>query len=280
MLVRTSFVVRRFTPSIYALCLLSFVRFAVACVDAQEAVSPWESWDTLRLKARSAPLMRGSVELRVSEGAEGRRLETSTRASFLGATIARSQTTTLLDATTGRPKESHSYTKKKGRRYVFGPSGYTVEKLRPTRSDDGDEAWEVTTTREFTYSEDDATTPLFDYYGMLLHLGDLGLDTPGDEVTLRVATSKGPQAYRLSVSDMRTGERVFTDLTTGEKTTLPTREFRLAVVPADPESEEGFLKMEGEIEIWVEAETGTLLEIVGKVPKIPGKVKLVLAELG
>jgi len=38
--------------------------------------------------------------------------------------------------------------------------------------------------------------------------------------------------------------------------------------------------MEGEVEIWVEAETGTLLEIVGKVPKVPGKVKLVLDELG
>ena len=65
-----------------------------------------------------------------------------------------------------------------------------------------------------------------------------------------------------------------------ESRTLLAREFRLAVVPADPGSEEGFLKMEGEVEIWVEAETGTLLEIVGKVPRVPGKVRLVLAELG
>jgi hypothetical protein len=250
---------------------------AAACGDDPETVSPWHGWTTLRLKARSAPLMRGSVELRVSQTPEGTRLETSTRASFLGATIARSETSTLLDSTTGRPKEYKSYTKKRGREYTFGESGYKVEKLRPIRSSEGD-SWEVTATREFPYPEGE--TRLLDYYGMLLQLGEIGLDAPGDEIVLHVATSKGPQAYRLRVDETRTGERVFKDIATGTKMTLPAVEFRLSVVPADPDAEEGFLKMEGEVEIWVEAETGTLLEITGKVPKVPGKVKLVLAEMG
>jgi hypothetical protein len=38
--------------------------------------------------------------------------------------------------------------------------------------------------------------------------------------------------------------------------------------------------MKGETQIWVEAETKTLLEIVGKVPNVPGKVKLVLSAMG
>jgi hypothetical protein len=99
-------------------------------------------------------------------------------------------------------------------------------------------------------------------------------------VTRYVATSKGPQAYRVSVSESRTNRRSFTDLTTGETITLPSNEFRLSVTPADSETDEGFLNMEGEIEIWVEAETKTLLEIVGRVPKVPGKVKLVLSAMG
>ena len=38
--------------------------------------------------------------------------------------------------------------------------------------------------------------------------------------------------------------------------------------------------MEGETEIWVEAESKTPLEIVGKIRKVPGKVRLVLREMG
>jgi hypothetical protein len=83
----------------------------------------------------------------------------------------------------------------------------------------------------------------------------------------------------VSVSESRTNQRSFTDLTSGETTTLSANEFRLSVTPAS-ETDEGFLNMEGAIEIWVEAETKTLLEIVGRVPKLPGKVKLVLSAMG
>jgi hypothetical protein len=115
---------------------------------------------------------------------------------------------------------------------------------------------------------------------MLIQLRRQQLQALGDEVTLHVATSDGPEAYRIAVSENRTSERTFLDLKTQEKTTLPVREFRLTVSPTDPQAEGGFLNMEGEVEIWVEAETKTLLEIVGKVPKVPGKVKLVLSAMG
>ena len=115
---------------------------------------------------------------------------------------------------------------------------------------------------------------------MLIHLRDVPLDAPGDEVTLHVATSRGPEAYRIQVSEARNSERSFLDLGRQEKVTLPVREFRLTVSPTDPAAQEGFLKMEGAVEIWVEAESKTLLEIRGKVPRVPGKVKLALKALG
>jgi hypothetical protein len=268
-------------PTIAA-CVLAPLLFAVAaCVDAPEARSPWHGWTTLRMKAKSVPLLRGRVELRLSEDAGGRRLETSTSASFIGATIARSETTTLLDSVSGRTKEYRSQSSRKGRRYTFGEQGYVVEKLR--RAKQGDDDWEVTSTQEFSYPRSDdsgSQRRLYDYYGMLLDLGAAALDAPGDETTLHVATSKGPQAYRIRVEESRLGERAFKDLKTGQMTKLPAREFRLTVAPADPKAAEGFLNMQGDLEIWVEAETKTLLEIVGKVPKVPGKVKLVLSAMG
>ena len=61
---------------------------------------------------------------------------------------------------------------------------------------------------------------------------------------------------------------------------LTAKELRLVISPGDPEAEKGFLGMQGETEIWVEAESKTPLEIVGKIPKIPGKVRLILTEMG
>jgi hypothetical protein len=233
------------------------------------------------MKVQAAALVDGQIELRLGE--DGRRLETTSEARLLGATIARARTTTQFEPGTGQTVEYSSYTHKRGRRYLFGDRTYSVEKLKPVSEGDPATEWEVTVRREYPYPDSSpGSTPgrPHDYYGMLLRLDKAGLNAPGDAVTRYVATSKGPQAYRVSVSEARTTDRTFTDLTTGETTTLATNEFRLSVTPADSETDEGFLNMEGEIEIWVEAETKTLLEIVGRVPKVPGKVKLVLSAMG
>lgn len=252
-----------------------------ACVDAAQARNPWLRWTTLRLEAQGVPLLTGQVVMQVTEGPDGRRLDTTTTARFLGATIARTTTTTLLDPVTGMTKEYRSSSRKRGRRYVFGKRAYTVEKLRP--AEQGDEDWQVASRNEFPYPEANdgrGMQRLLDYYGMLLYLRQMELHAPGDEIELHVATSDGPELYRIRVSEIRSQERVITDAATGQDRPLTSRELRLTISPADPDSDEGFLNMEGEIQIWVEAESKTPLEIVGKIRKVPGTVRLVLAEMG
>ncbi len=96
-----------------------------------------------------------------------------------------------------------------------------------------------------------------------------------------MATSSGPKPFRVQVGESASGPRTFTDLRTGEKRTLNVRMLRLRVIPADPEeTDEGFLKMEGETELWVEAESKAVLVLAGNAPKIPGRIKLVLQEIG
>ena len=254
---------------------------SAACLDAPQAQSPWLRWTTLRFKAKAVPLFSGRVVMQVTEDPNGRRLDTTTTARFIGATIARTTTTTLFDPVTGATKEYSSYSRKRGRRYVFGENSYTVEKLRP--AEQADDGWRVTLRNEFPYpksSDGRGVTQLLDYYGMLLHLRQLKLNAPGDETELHVATSSGPELYRIRVGEIRSRERIITDTATGEKRHMTSRELRLIISPADPDTEEGFLNMEGETEIWVEAESKTPLEIVGKIPKVPGKVRVVLTEMG
>jgi hypothetical protein len=253
-----------------------------AATDAERG--RWRDWTTLRMKARSAPLLRGEVELRLSEEPAGRQLETRTVASFLGAPLARSHTVSVLDPATGRPLEYRSVSKRRGRRYVFGEHGYTVEKLEPPGGGDHPfSSWRVTQRKQFPYPEPipGATEARpFDYSSLLVALRQLELDEPGDEVTLHVATSNGAQPFRVLVGDSRRTERAYLDLATGRQRRATLRELRLRVIPANPsEANEGFLRMEGETELWVEADSKTPLEISGKVPRVPGRVHLVLTAL-
>jgi hypothetical protein len=251
---------------------------------SREPKGPWHDWKTLHLRARPLFLFSGQVEMTLREADEKKLLMTSTKASFLGATLARSRTVTTLDAATGRTLEYHQLSMKRGRRYRFGESSYTVEKLRPANGPDAPlETWEVRSTKEYPYPakpEGGPAPQVFDYYGMILHLRHVELREPGDAVTLYVATSDGPKPFRIEVSEQRSSERVFLDIATDKRRKEPVHELRLRVSPGDPASaEEGFLKMEGETEIWVEAETRTLLEIDGKIPRVPGRVELALAAL-
>ena len=197
-------------------------------------------------------------------------LETETRATLFGAELAHSRTMTRLDPSTGEPFEFYELSGKRGRRYTFGPDGYSVEKLRPKNSPDAPvEKWESYSRSQFPYP------------GMLLYLERAKLRQPGDEIVLYVATSHGPEPYRIRVSEARRSQRTFEDLSTGETKTVPVRELRLRVSPAKPgQDDEGFMKMEGETEIWVEADTRTLLEIDGKIRKVPGRVEIQLAAIG
>jgi hypothetical protein len=216
------------------------------------------------MRANSIPFFTGELEMRRSTSAGKVTLETSSTARLFGAKIAHSESVSILNGATGRSESYESFSKKRGRRYEFGGGGYTVEKLR--KQEDG--SWNTESRKEFPYptSSDGSKIDVFDYFGMLLYLDRVELRETGDEVVLHVATSKGPQPYRILV---------------GEERVQDVRELRLRVIPADPENaKEGFLKMEGETELWVEAESKTPLLLSGKNPKIPGRIKLVLSEIG
>jgi hypothetical protein len=257
---------------------------ALAGCGAAEARSVWTSWSTLQLKARAGILFSGRVEMRLDERSGQRVLETYSTARFLGAAVARSTTRSVIDSRTGRTLSHVSYNKKRGKRYLFGEKGYSVERLDPQGKPNRPlDEWQVKWRKEHLYPETPGEGPamVYDYYGMLLHLRESDLNEPGDEITLYIATPQGPASYKIFVGESRTVERSYTDLESGEKQTLSAKEVRLRVRPADPAAEaEGFLAMEGETELWVEAETKTLLHVSGKVPKVPGRVKLTLTAMG
>jgi len=248
-----------------------------------ESASPWQSWNRLSLKARAVPLLYGRVEMELEQHESTTVFRTRTIARFAGARIAFSETRTVLDARTGRPLRYESQTRKSGRRYVFGDDGYTVEKLKPDQGPDEPlDRWTVKDKQTHPYPVDGEGRKLavYDYYGMLLQLGRTSLARPGDEETMLVATSKGAVPYRILVTESRTSDWSYRNPTLGAQRTVPVRELRLSILPADPSrADEGFLRMEGESELWVEAGSKTMLSLSGKIPKIPGRVRLVLTEL-
>jgi len=245
---------------------------------------PWRDWSTLRLSVKSRPFLSGKVEMTLEEVGDKTVFKTHTTARFLGARVAQSWTSTRIDPAIGRTEQFESYNKKRGRVYEFNPDGYVMERLRPQAdASRSDGRWESYGRKEFAYpvGEDGAQVAVFDYYGMLLHLRRVALRQPGDEVVLFVATSDGPEPFRIQVGESMSSPLTFLDLRTGKKRTLTVRMLRLRVTPANPEdADEGFLQMEGETELWVEAESKAVLLIAGKAPKIPGRIKLVLQEIG
>jgi hypothetical protein len=229
---------------------------------------PLQGWKLLRFEARSMPLLTGSFELK----RDAQRLETRGTARLLGAPLARSRTTSLLDASTGCSRGFLSLSRSRGRRYTFDSDDYKVERFTSRGGPDAPaEKWEITSTESFPYPD----APLYDYYGMLVRLAHEPLRQAGDEVQLYVATAHGPRAYVVRVGDSRDGERSLADIETGAKKKHKLRELRLRIRPVDASAEEGFMNMEGETEIWVDAESKAPVEINGKVPKV-GRVKLEL----
>jgi hypothetical protein len=249
---------------------------ALGCTNAASG-NRFADWRELHLEGGAGLVFSGRVELSLSEAPGARVLETRTTARVLGATVASSSTRTVVDAATGRTRSYEQYSSRRGRRYSFAGDRYSVERLVPA-PDAG--SWEIGSREEFRYPlEDGAPVAVHDYYGMLLRLRELGLERPGDTATFHVATSGGPRRFVVSGAERRTREREFEDLATGAPQKRELRELRLRLAPDDPAAEEGFLRMEGETEVWVEARSKAPLEISGKIPDVPGRVKLELAAM-
>lgn len=242
------------------------------------------SWKRVALKEQGLPFFSGLLEMRIATG-NGKNLVFTTQATarFMGARIAMSETRTTLDPVTGRPRLYTDRSKKSARRYIFGAHGYTIEKLEPIHGPDRPLAeWRVYFEKEFAYPDDGSggQHPVYDYYGMLLHLRESALEKRGDEITVYVATSDGPTPYRVRVAEAGAANWAYRVPTLKARRTVPVQTLRLRVAPADPgRANEGFLQMEGETELWVEATSKTLLSLGGKVPNVPGRVRLVLVEM-
>jgi hypothetical protein len=230
------------------------------------------------------PLLSGRIWMHLKHEDKVTRFETESSARFLGARVAMSNTVSLLDPKSGRPRLYTSRSGKSARRFTFGKASYSYEKLKTTGDDNAPlDGWEIRRHDEFPYPVDAAgeILPVYDYYGMLLRLRDTELSKIGDEAMFHIATSKGAVAFTVTVAEIRRDELSWLTLPGGEKTERVVGQMRLQVTPADAGDEaEGFLKMEGETELWVEQKSKTVLRIGGKAPKVPGKIALVLAEIG
>lgn len=243
---------------------------------------PWRCWTSIRLEVDSKPLFSGRVWMHVGSADGQATLDTETTARFLGLNVSKTYTRSVMDPESGEPRSYVSYNPKRGRRYTFGADGYHVERILPeSKPMDRLPEWTVSSSTRFAYPKDDLgkRLPVFDYYGMLLYLQRTDLAQVGDAVILHVATSSGPQPFRIQVAEIRAAELEYLELPSNVNRTATVREMRLQILPADPESDEGFLKMKGETELWVEAGSKTVLRIGGRAPKV-GKITLVLAEMG
>ena len=107
-----------------------------------------------------------------------------------------------------------------------------MEKLLPPKERNAPISdWTIHSREEFDHPQDadGRQINVFDYYGMLLYLRRAELHEVEDEVVLYVATSKGPQPYRILVSEVRSATRTLTDLRSGRKRAHPVRELRLRI---------------------------------------------------
>lgn len=125
----------------------------------------------------------------------------------------------------------------------------------------------------------DASRWVHDYISMIVRLRDLPLGKVGDEAVVRISTSQGPVPMKIRVTNERREHRTLTDISTGETRRFPLRELRLRVTPltGSPSDTRGFLDMEGETELWIEATSRAVTEISGEIPKVPGRVVITLS---
>jgi hypothetical protein len=124
----------------------------------------------------------------------------------------------------------------------------------------------------------DPSSFVYDYISLITRLGSLPLGKVGDMVVVRVVTSDGVVPMRIEVGQERTRQRTITDLSSGARRRVDLRELRLRFTPigASSPKAKGFLDMEGESELWMDAESGILTEISGTIPRVPGRVVITL----
>jgi len=261
----------RFVAGTTAITALIAASFVTGAEPTGAVASVWPMWKTMRLKATTALVLSGHVDITAVPDGDMTRLETTIRAKLFGMTIAKTHTRSMVDPVTSLPREYLAFSTKRGRHYIFGSKGYEVKILDPARELDAPiEEWKVTGIRKYDYpvAEDGSgPIPVYDYYGVILRMRTLGLDAIGDEQTIWVATSDGPVPYAIRVVESRQLARKFTELPAKKKRSIAVTELMLKIIPLDPEEEQGFLGMKGETQVWIEQRTKTIVQISGRAPR-------------
>lgn len=255
---------------------------------------PFHDWRRLELGTASGILLEGRVVLirkqghyEPPEGGQGRPallLRTETRAKALIALDLEIESFSELDPTSGasleflevRPREKAKLLRVDSEQLLL--VRYAPPKGRPEAAL---EDWEVTKRVQWARpAVDGSPVPLFDYYALIAHLGDLPLHAVGDRTRVWLASTSGPLEMDIRVTESRQGSRRFRDLAAGPYRTVSLEELRLRLRPlgGNPDKVRGFLNMEGETEVWVEAQSRTLLEVTGRIPPF-GEISVVLQGL-
>ena len=263
------------------------------------ASAPLEGWTQLRYTTSKLLVFSGELTMNRSSSGDRTTVRTDSRATLLGAPFVDTWSVSTMDRKSGRPLDFLDVRpKKKAERYTFGDAGILHETLKPRKQSPNDPLEKWRPSKKETLSLDAgspaAATPaadppagvppdpsrwVHDYISMIVRLHDLPLHKIGDEANVRVLTSKGAAPMRIRVSEVRDVRRDLADLATGKKSPATFHELRLRVTPlaGSPSETKGFLNMEGETELWVDSATRTVMEISGEVPKVPGRVDIVLA---
>lgn len=254
-------------------------------VSAGKERPPWSQWQQIELNARGGPFLSGHVTINRTGTDPTSEIRMHTVARFLGARVADSTSVTTLDAKTGLPLKFVRRSRKRASIYRFDKDGYTIQKFKPPRGANRPlSEWRSYGKKRFEYPRDEQGHPLptHNFSSMLLGLDRHALRKIGDEVRILVATSDGPRQFTITVVERRTEKRSFIlardDGRREKKRDYPITALRLRVLPED-ENAEGLLSMRGETEIWVEADSATLLHIAGDAPKVGRRIKLSLSRM-
>ena len=253
-------------------------------------------WKRIVLADRKALVMHGQVTLSFSrilfEPGEKMAeippvaalvLETETRMSLFGVNKVSTSTWSTMEEATGKSLVFREIKKGKStKEYWFREDSFQKIRTRPPEGDRNapQVRWETFQDERIPYILPDGTalppgTMVHDSYALLYLLTEADLSGPGGSVEF-VVISKGKLVrVVLRAGGIRENRRKIRDLSTGENRWLQLRERELLLAPGEGESPEvSFLSMKGEVKIWVEEETHTLLEVSGKIPGVPGRTVL------
>jgi len=258
---------------------------AVARQTAARDADDLRGWSRLTLGAQQALVLSATSTLDITNGSHPETgnpaivLRTHSSASLLGAKGFEEETISYIDPRSHHPLEFVQIRPgSTARRFRFmGESVRQSNWSPPEGSPDAPfESWRRTEVSERKLLYPDGT-PLAagewptDFYSLIYLLRDL--DLASDEASSREFTA----LYRrhlvrivVTPGERRRNERTVRNDTTGKEETLRLDERAVSVRPVGEgaDSFRGFLGMQGETRIWVDENSGAIVEIDGKAPAL------------